>query len=105
MAYGRKEMGAMLLPALTDFLSTTVTEQARKLVQPAGLIPAAIFVLLNVTLIFYTGEAQALTAIAAFVRLPGIWQALIVLGIVLVLGYLIASLSAAIMKLLTLRTG
>jgi hypothetical protein len=94
-------MGAMLLPALTDFLSTTITDQARKLVQPAGLIPAAIFVLLNVTLIFYTGEAQALPAIAAFVRLPGIWQALIVLGIVLVLGYLIASLSAGIMKLVT----
>jgi hypothetical protein len=92
---------AVLLPALTDFLSTTVTEQARKLVQPAGLIPAALFLLLNVTLVFYTGEAQATPIIGAFVRMPGIWQALIMLGIVLVLGYLIASLSAAIMKLAT----
>jgi hypothetical protein len=38
---------AMFLPAITDFIKGTLEESLKKLVQPAGVIPATIFLLLS----------------------------------------------------------
>lgn len=83
-----------MLPAVTEVFKTTFDESLKKFVQPAGLVPAALLVLLNLAVIFPALAARGTGALAAFGDLDDLWKAVFVTVLVLVAGYLIASFSS-----------
>jgi len=92
--------GVLVLPAVTNVFTTTFDESLKKLVQPAGLVPASLLVLLNLVAI-YPSLARVSGPVAAFNDLDDLWKALVVTVIVLVVGYLVSSFSATTARIAT----
>ncbi len=90
-----------MLPGISDFLKSTFDESLKKLIQPNGLIPAAIFLLLNLLLIFLPIADADYNAVAWFYALSDPWKLVIGTALLLVLGYLLASLSSSLLKVMT----
>ena len=68
--------------------------------QPAGLVPAAVFVLLNLAFVYPTLKAAEVGYVTIFTGLDEAWQGVTVAVIVLFLGYLLLSVSANVLDLL-----
>lgn len=88
------------MSAIADFISGTVNESLKKLLQPVGLIPAATFVLLNLAFVYPTARAEGLPLARAFASLDGAMQAAILGLLTLALGYFLLSASATILDIL-----
>lgn len=90
-----------MFPALATFISGTVNESLKKLVQPSGLIAASIFTLLNVLLVFPLLAGYSVTFVTHFFGLQDVWQTLALVALVLMLGYLLVSLNTFILNLMS----
>ena len=90
-----------MLPAISEFLKGAVDESLKRLVQPSGIIAAAIFLLLNLLFIFPPLAAIKSPLVTGYQALDGGWQLVIGTTILLVLSYVLASLSNSILRLMT----
>lgn len=88
------------MSAVAKFLQGKVDESLTKLVQPAGLVPAAVFVLLNLAFVYPALTAAEVGYATAFGALDETWQAVTVAVVILFLGYLLLSVSANVLDLL-----
>ena len=83
---------------MAEFLKGSVDESLKKLVQPAGLVPAIVLLLLNLGAIY---PAVQFGAIERFAKLDGAWQAAIVAALVLLIGYLFVTVSSSVLDILS----
>jgi hypothetical protein len=88
------------MSTIAEFISGTVNESLKKLLQPVGLIPAAIFVLLNLAFVYPAALADGNALAKAFGDLDGPTQAAVVALITLTLGYFLLSASSTILDIL-----
>jgi hypothetical protein len=88
------------MSTLAEFITGTVNESLKKLVQPVGLVPAAIFVLLNLAFVYPGARAEGVPLAKAFAALDAPTQAAIVALITLALGYFLLSASTTILDIL-----
>jgi hypothetical protein len=86
--------------SLAEFITGTVNESLKKLLQPVGLIPAAIFVLLNVAFIYPVARADGVPIAKTFDSLDVPTQAAIIALLTLALGYVLLSASSIILDIL-----
>ena len=84
---------------LAAFLKSKVDESLTTLVQPAGLVPATLFVLLNLGFV-YPLLKDELGFVGAFGDLEEMWQAVIVAALILFLGYLLLSSTSSVLDIL-----
>jgi hypothetical protein len=84
--------------ALAGFFKTSFTDSLTKLVQPAGLIPAGLFVLLNLAFVLPQAKADGVGAATDFAALDGAWQLVAIAAVVAGLGYLLVSLSGVVLE-------
>jgi hypothetical protein len=89
-----------VIPALSDFLTGTVSDSLAKLVQPVGSFPAAVFVLLNLAFVYPSARADHVRIAERFSDLDQGWQLVVVASAILVLGYLLLSVSSIVVQLL-----
>jgi len=82
----------------------TVEETLKKLLQPAGLLPAALLVLLNLGFIYPTAKDEQWRIATAFGGVDDTWKAVVVGALVLSLGYLLLHASTLILDALAGRT-
>jgi hypothetical protein len=75
------------MPAIAAFLKGTVSESLTKLVQPAGLVPATFFVLLNLAFIYPVALADGVGVAKTFSGLDAAWQTVVAVALVFALGY------------------
>jgi hypothetical protein len=83
---------------IADVLKGTVDESLKKLVQPAAVVPATLFVLLNLGFIY--PEAKSDGAAKAFSTLDKTWQAVVAGAVILALGYLLLNAANMIIDVL-----
>jgi hypothetical protein len=89
------------LAAISDFLKDTLTESLKKPLQPSGLFAAAIFLLFNLLFAFPTLVDLNNPVATTFLGLSTAWQGVLASALVLVLAYLLVSMSSTILKLAT----
>jgi hypothetical protein len=87
--------------AVAKFLQGKVDESLTKFLQPAGLVPAAVFVVLNLAFILPELSAAGVSFATGFGELDESWQTVIAAFAVVVLGYLLISVSGNILDLLS----
>lgn len=88
------------MPAIAAFLKGTVSESLTKLVQPAGLVPATFFILLNLAFIYPTAVADKIGIAKTFSDLSDGWQAVAAAAVSLALGYVLLNSATAISETL-----
>jgi len=93
-----------MLPAISEFLSGTVTESLKRVLQPASLFVAALFSFLN--LVFVMVPLRALdNGIGQFsnavLSLETVWLAAVAAAAIVVLAYILSSLNSTIFRLMT----
>jgi hypothetical protein len=86
--------------SVAEFITGTVNESLKKLLQPVGLIPAAVFVLLNVAFIYPVARADGVPIATTFDSLDVPTQAAIIALLTLALGYVLLSASSIILDIL-----
>lgn len=89
------------MSAVAKFLQGKVDESLTKLVQPAGLVPAAVFVVLNLAFVLPELSAAGVSFATGFADLDESWQIVIAGFAVVFLGYLLISVSGNILDLLS----
>jgi hypothetical protein len=77
------------MPVVADFLKGTVSENLTKVVQPAGLVPATILVLLNLGFLYPAALADGVPVAKAFGGLKEQWQVVVLAALILAIGYLL----------------
>lgn len=90
-----------MLPVVTDLFKSTLDENLKKLVQPAGLVPAAFWLLFNVLLIILPLNERGIPAAGWFYKLDTLWQIAVSVALVLMLGFLLVNMRRAISRLFT----
>lgn len=94
-----------MLPGVTEFFSNTFNETLKRLLQPAGLIVASIFVVLNLLFIFPAVPQGTVLDISPVlngrISVDDPWNIVAVVAVVLVLSYLLLSFSGSILRLMT----
>jgi hypothetical protein len=93
--------GGSGLSTVSDFLSAVAKESLQKPLQPAGLIPSAVFVLLNVLLVYPVLLAGNLGPAIAVSDLDVAGQSALLVLLILVLSYVLLSLSAGTLRRFT----
>jgi len=88
------------MTALAEFLKGKVDESLTKLVQPAGLVPATLFVLLNLAFVYPALKDDDVGFAESFSDLDTTWQAVVVGALILFLGYVLLSVSSNVINLL-----
>lgn len=81
-----------VLSSITDQLTGTVSDAFKKLVQPHSLVAAAIFITLNLVLVFPSLVMRRVSFALALAALPTAWQVALGVLVLIALGYLINSL-------------
>lgn len=89
-----------VLSSLTELLTGTVTDEFKKLLQPAALVAAAIFLTLNLALILPALVDGGIAPFVALERLPVAWQLALGTLVLLALGYLTNSLRGSFLSIL-----
>src|SRR6266851_169613 len=90
-----------MLPVISEVFKTAFDDGLKKLVQPAGLVPGAILVLLNVVAVYPVLFAHNQRVVTAFDNLADPWKLVIATAIVLLVGFVILNLSASILRAMT----
>lgn len=88
------------MSAVATFLKGKVEEGLTALVQPAGLVPAALFVLLQLAFVLPQLRAAESAPVAAFDTLDDAWKAVVIAVVVLLLGYLLTTLASNVIDTL-----
>jgi hypothetical protein len=83
---------------LATFLKGTVSESLTKLLQPASVVPATIFVLLNLAFVYPAAQGSGVAK--SFAGLDANWQVVVVATVILGLGYLLLNAANAIIDIL-----
>ena len=94
-------MSIPVFSSITTLLSGTVSDQLRALLKPFGMVVAAIFLALNLVLVFPTLMDLGLAAVLALEALPLAWQSVIGALALFVLGYLVSNFSSAFVAFLS----
>jgi hypothetical protein len=81
------------MAGLAGFLSGTVSESLKKIVLPAGVVPATIFTLLNLAFVYPPARAANVGIATQFAGLSSGWQVAVITTVVFVLGYLLVNLA------------
>ncbi|MFN0071733.1 MAG: hypothetical protein ACKVVP_09635 [Chloroflexota bacterium] len=84
-------------PAISDFLKDTLGESLRRPLQPAGLFTAAIFLFLNLALVFPPLAELDVGLATGFFGLSGAWQIVLATATVLTLAYVLVALSSNVL--------
>ncbi|HEV7806331.1 MAG TPA: hypothetical protein VGO80_10955 [Solirubrobacteraceae bacterium] len=87
------------MSAVAKFLQGKVDEGLTKFLQPAGLVPAALVVLLNLAFVLPALTTAGVEIAVAFAALDETWQIVAVGMTVIFLGYLLISLSGNVLDL------
>ena len=87
------------MTAFAEFLKTTVEESFKKVIQPSGLIPAAIFVLLNLGFVY--PSVKQVRVVGAFASLDKVWQLTVLVAVLLILSYILTSVASTILDVLS----
>ena len=87
------------MSTIAEFITGTVNESLKKLLQPVGLIPASLFVLLNLAFVYPSAHADGLDFAETFARLDGATQAAVVALIAFALSYFLLSASSTILDI------
>src|SRR5688572_4516956 len=90
-----------MVPAVSEFLKGGIGESVKKLVQPSAVVPATVFVILNLVFVYPTLESQGFAFTAEFKELDEAWKVAILGLISLLLGYLLLSFGASTLRLMT----
>jgi len=69
--------------------------------QPAGLVPAAIFALLNLAFLYPAAARDKVGVALLFAGLDGTWQAIVVATVILSVGYLLLNAANSIIETMT----
>jgi hypothetical protein len=89
------------MSVVADFLKGTVSESLTKLFQPAGVVPATIFVLLNLGFVYPAALEDEVGIAVAYSDLREFWQVVVVASLILSLGYLLLNAANWILDLLS----
>ena len=92
------------MPGLAEFLKGTVNESLTKLLQPAGVVPAALLVLWNLGFVLPRAKKEELGFAETYYGLADAWQVVVGAVLILVLGYLLLGASGAVIDTLSGRT-
>lgn len=74
------------------------------MLQPAGLIPGAVLVLLNLAFVYPEAVARKVGFVTEFAGLGGGWQIVVIASLILIIGYLLLSGSSFVLDTLSGRT-
>jgi hypothetical protein len=91
----------MAVPSVGEIFQGSIDESLKKLVQPAAVVPATVLVGLNFVLIYPRLLAAKLPMATAFDGLDDAWKGIVLTVVILVVGYVILSLSGSTMRLAT----
>ncbi|MCB0254074.1 MAG: hypothetical protein H6649_02280 [Caldilineae bacterium] len=89
-----------VLSSITELLTGTFKDEFKKLFQPSSLVAAAIFLALNLVLVFPPLVRHRVTPFVTLQRLPTVSQILIGTLVLVAIGYLINSLDSAFVALM-----
>ena len=92
---------ALALPAAGELFKTTFDESLKKLVQPAGIVPALVLVGVDLVLLYPHLLAENVPIAVAFSKLDATWQLGVTAITALVLGYVILAFSPSILRVAT----
>lgn len=90
--------------AVATLFYGTVEESLKKLLQPSGLLPAALLVLLNLGFVYPTAKEDKWRVATAFGSIGDTWKIVVAGAVVLSLGYLLLHGSTLILDALAGRT-
>jgi hypothetical protein len=90
-----------MLTAIGDFLKTTFGETLKRPLQPAGMVVAAIWLLLNALFIYPLLLDQGFPAVIIIRDAGAVWLAVLSVASVLILAYILVSLSGSILGVMT----
>lgn len=90
-----------MLPAVSELFKTSFDESFKKLLQPAGIVPGGLFILLNLGAIYPALSERKVSAITAFDALTDPWKVVVVFVVILFTGYLVLAFSASTARLAT----
>jgi hypothetical protein len=79
------------MSSLAEFLKGTVSDSLKKLLQPAGLLPAALFVLLNLAFVYPAAVRENVPIALSYQSLDQGWQAAVLATLGIGLGVLLLS--------------
>lgn len=88
------------MPALAEFLKTTVTDSLTKILQPAGLIPGTLLVGLNLLFVGPVASEHGVPIAKDFTGLSDTWKVVAAAGLIFLVGYLLLSATSAILDTL-----
>ena len=91
----------MAMPSVAEVFKGSIDESLKKLVQPAGVVPATVLVFANLVFIYPSLLGAEIAAATAFDDLDDAWKGVVLTGLILVVGYVILNLSASAMRLAT----
>src|SRR5437660_12674752 len=90
-----------MLPAITDFFQTTLTDNLTKFLQPTYITVASIFTLLNLLFVFPDLVSHNILFAVGLLSLNTVVQTILIAVIILVLAYLLLSSSSAMLSFFT----
>jgi hypothetical protein len=88
------------MSTIAEFITGTVNESLKKLLQPVGLIPASLFVLLNLAFVYPSARSDGLDIAQTFAGLDAATQAAVVALVAFALSYFLLSTSSTILDIL-----
>jgi hypothetical protein len=91
----------MALPAVADLFKSSFEDPLKKLLQPAGVMPAIVLVGLNLTAIYPTLIDKKVGLATTFEDLDGAWQLGITAIVIILLGYVILAFSPSVLRIAT----
>jgi hypothetical protein len=89
------------MPAIAAFIKGTVSESLTKLLQPAGLVPATFFVLMNLAFVYPSALDEKVRVAKTFSKLDPVWQTTTVAVLILAIGYLLLNSANTITETLS----
>jgi hypothetical protein len=91
----------MALPAASEVFKGSIDESLKKLVQPAAVVPASVFVLLNLAVVYPRLLAAKVPLATTFDGFTDEWKVAILAALILVIGYVMLNLTGSAMRLAT----
>lgn len=76
------------MSVVADFLKGSVEESLKKILQPAGVVPASVLVLLNLGFLYPTARND-IPVVKDFAALASLWQLVVATSVILIVGYLL----------------
>src|SRR5215207_7748731 len=91
------------MSSLAEFLKGTVSDSLAKVLQPSGLLPGALLVLLNLAFVYPAAHTEKVPVAVSYAALDSGWQAVVLGTLMLGIGFLLLSASSIILDILSGR--